>query len=145
MSKKINEQIAESARENEWRFEGMFHLGALAQHDALPSVFRDAIDEDLVEIAKAVGVPGTKALRMEDGEFVEYVLDKNLRGMLVQVATPVREYFEGDDSNSYSFSWGHYGTAWLYGEDLEALLPKIEAWVKERSEEDRRKSARKVA
>lgn len=145
MTKKINEQITGSARENVWRFEAIFHLGAIAQHDSLPPACRDAIDEELVEIAKAVGVPGKKALRMETDEFVEYVLDKNLTGLLVNVATPVREYFEGHDSNSFGFSWGHYGTEWLYGEDLAALLPKIEAWVRERSDEDRCKSARKAA
>jgi hypothetical protein len=145
MTKKINEQITESARENGWRFEGVFHLGAIVQHDSLPPAFRDAINEELVEIAKAVGIPGKKALRMDADEFVEYVVDKNLMGLLVNVATPVREYAESDDSNSYAFSWGHYGTEWLYGDDLAALLPKIEAWVTERSEEDRRKSARKAA
>lgn len=64
MTKKINEQITGSARENVWRFEAIFHLGSIAQHDSLPPACRDAIDEELVEIAKAVGVPGKKALRM---------------------------------------------------------------------------------
>jgi hypothetical protein len=110
-------------------------------HAALPD-----LDEDvsIVEFLAAFGIQAA-FVTMETDEFVEYVIDKNLTGLLVNVATPVREYFEGEDSNSYSFSWGHYSTEWLYGEDLAALLPKIEAWIKERSEEDRRKSARKAA
>lgn len=44
MTKKINEQITGSARENVWRFEAIFHLGAIAQHDSLPPACRDAID-----------------------------------------------------------------------------------------------------
>lgn len=92
----VNEQIARSAGRNIWHFEGIFHLGAIAADDALPPAFREALDDDAVDIAKAVGIAGADALSMCGDDVIDDLRDHAISGLLVQVATPVREY--GDDS-----------------------------------------------
>jgi hypothetical protein len=140
----INVLLSRSANENNWRFESMFHLGAIAATaDSFPPLFDQAFDEDAVDIAKAVGIPGKDALDVESEGFIDYLRDHDLTGLLVQVATPIREY--SGDGDSYGFHWGHYRTEWLYGDDFSELLPKIEAWVEEQVDDFRKKSGRKAA
>jgi hypothetical protein len=109
----INYLITESALHKGWRFEAMFHLGAMSADESLPSAFDDALDEELLEIAIAVGISRRKALDLEKDEFLEHLRQKYRFGFLVQVATPVRSY--ANDGSSYFCSWGHYGTHWQRG------------------------------
>ena len=63
----------------------------------------------------------------DDGSFFYQLRDHGKWGFLVQVAHPVMEFTKGHDGAS--FSWGNYNTDWLYGESIEEILPKAEAWA----------------
>ncbi|WP_069357896.1 hypothetical protein [Burkholderia cenocepacia] len=133
-----NAEITESALQKGWRFEAIFHLGAMSADESLPAALEDALDEEMPDIAMAVGISRRKAFDLDNDGFFEHVRRKRTFGLLVQVATPVREYT--GDGESYFCSWGHYGTHWLYGDDFALLMPKIEAWVNERCADDRKAS-----
>lgn len=139
----INQQLKESADEKTWRFEEVFHLGAQLANDSYPEKLSEALDECAPWMAEAVGVSRKRAAAMGSEAFVEHVWTKRLTGFLVCVAMPIRRYFESD-STSYQFSWGNSRTNWVYGDDLAELLPKIEAWVDEYAEKDRKASLESV-
>ncbi|POZ80214.1 hypothetical protein [Burkholderia contaminans] len=138
MTTEINGLITESALQTGWRFEAIFHLGAMSPDESLPTALEDALDEEIPDIAVAVGISRRKSLDLDKDEFFEHVRRKHTFGFLVQVATPVRAYT--GDGDSYFCSWGHYRTHWLYGDDLASLMPKIEAWVNDCCADDRKAS-----
>jgi len=68
----------------------------------------------------------------------------NLTGYLVKVRRPVMRYMRYEDGRySASFSWGHYGYTWRYGDSLEEAMSRAIEWAAEREEAE--KSLAKVA
>lgn len=50
------------------------------------------------------------------------LIPRNLLGLVVRFATPVREFHEGEDT-AHSYSWGSYHTTWIYADTY------AEAWA----------------
>ena len=69
--------------------------------------------------------------------FVYAAMERGHFGFLIEVAHPVMTYSKGH--SGASFSWGHYGTAWFYGETIEDALPHIEAWAADRDAKEKSK------
>lgn len=142
MLRNANSRILASTLQIGWRFDVIAHLGGMTGDDSFPEVLEQALDEELEDVAIALGVPAKRASTIEKDELLELARRKRKYGFLLKVATPVRNYFEG---NSCSFSWGHYRTTWIYSEDMIESLPTVEAWVEARCAEDRERSTCKTA
>lgn len=69
----------------------------------------------------------------------EALIDKRCFGILVQVATPVRTYLT---RGSFSCSWGHYTTGWVYGETFEQAWEEAMDWATKRHSEMATKAAK---
>ena len=139
----INKAIRNSARDRYWRFETIVHLGCLALAEALPPHFEDAVRDELPDIAQALGASEKKAFEMDADDLPELIRRKGAYGFLVQVAIPRRTY--SDDSETFTSSWSCYAMDWLYGDDLESLLPKIETLVDKIASQDRERSRHEAA
>jgi hypothetical protein len=105
------------------------------EHDRTSDAFDDFIDEhtddELRKILRIDALPDMGA-DVDDDERREYVIEhvreQNMQGLLVQIASPVKDY--ADDGNSASYSWGHYHTEWIYTDDLgDGFKAKVTAAV----------------
>ncbi|AEA65724.1 hypothetical protein KDW40_19185 [Burkholderia cenocepacia] len=143
MSKELNSKLTESAIDRNWRIETILHVGTMSPDESLPEALERALEDDTLDIALAIGLSRRKALEIDVEALLEHMRHKHAFGLLVNAATPVREY-TGDDGTYFS-SWGHYSTQWFYGEDLAEIQPKIEAWVEACCESDRKQSGRRAA
>ncbi len=63
----------------------------------------------------------------DDGSFYYQFHDHGKWGFLIRVAHPVMEFTKG--VGGASFTWGSCYTTWFYGESIEEILPKAEAWA----------------
>ncbi|HDR9174417.1 hypothetical protein VI03_24970 [Burkholderia vietnamiensis] len=140
MTKEVNAQIVDSALQKGWRLEAIFHLGGMTADDAYPTAFEDAVDEDIEDVARVLGVSAGRAATIDRDALFEFARLKGKFGFLVQAATPVRTYLA--DTESYSASWNHYRSKWFYVEELGAAVPAIETWVAKECADDRRRSER---
>lgn len=138
-----NSKILEASMQGVWRMDKMFHLGAMTGDESLPPALQDAIDEDLEEIAIAIGLSKRRAAELDAYELLERIRLRSQWGFLVHAATPVRRYI--DDSDTCQLSWGAYYTRWVYGEDLASVVQEIQKWVRQCIADDRKKSAPQAA
>ena len=144
MTRTANAGILDSALEQGWRIETLFHLGGMTvDEDALPPALDEALDEDIGAIAIALGVGRDTAEQIGRDALLARIRRRGQFGFLACVATPVRTYLPG--SESYLASWGHYAMEWLYAEQLADLLPAIAHWVDARNAQARRESDAAVA
>lgn len=134
-----NADLLDSALQRGWRFETILHIGGMTADDALPAALDEALDEDILDIAIALGVSDKAASSIERDELLERMRRRRQFGFLACVATPVRTYVASSDT--YLASWGHYARHWLYAEQLADLLPAIESWVDARNEAARADAA----
>lgn len=132
------------------RIEALFWLPSIISCGSPPTSFHDACEEildgdhqcgdDLPEIASIISLRGDEEL--SDREAVEELaaaFAQNDRvGFLFCAAVPVTS----DHSHGgYRFSWGHYRTAWLYAETIEAVRSKLIAWAEASIKRDADKAA----
>lgn len=81
----------------------------------------------------------------EDGDAEELAFQlvrHKLTGVLLQVATPVKEFYESA-SNNHSYSWGHYHTTWVYGTTFDKAWTEAKKWATESAELDKVASLKK--
>lgn len=138
-----NSQILEATMQGIWRMDKILHLGGMTGDESLPPALQEALDEDLEEIAIAIGLSKKRAGELDAFELLERIRLRSQWGFLVQAATPVRRYV--DDSDTCQFSWGAYYTRWVYGEDLTSVVPEIQKWVRQCVADDRKESAPQAA
>lgn len=114
------------------RIEEMFWLGGMSA--GVPSDFEDFVQDDLPEEKQILAaLPFLGAFLKDDGDAAaeDILAECSFRrklGFILQLATPIPRDF-GKDPRSYSFSWGHYATKWLYCETLNDLAPAAELWA----------------
>jgi hypothetical protein len=78
-----------------------------------------------------------------DAEELAFQLDRHhLNGLLLHVATPVKNFYD-PDSNNFSYSWGHYHTTWVYGTTFDKAWKQAKAWAKEQAAGDKARSLKK--
>ena len=74
---------------------------------------------------------------MRNDSISEWLYGEGKLGFLIQFATPV---MEKTGKNSRSFSWGYYGTQWIYAETFEEAIAGGMKWVKSRRRAEDRKA-----
>lgn len=122
------------------RLENMIYLaGVLPSYDGggVPAPLEDFFDNEVETISKAFynELPDyVLAAGMNEGEdeafneaCIDWMLENNIQGFLVQVATPVMTHKE----KSSSYSWGYYNTHWVYGDTLDDVAKHAVAWALE--------------
>lgn len=62
--------------------------------------------------------------------FSKYRYRTNWPTLLVQVATPVRDYT--GRGSGYGYSWGYYTTQWIAGQSVRDILKHVVKWHRER-------------
>lgn len=78
-----------------------------------------------------------------DAEELAFQLVRHkLTGVLLQVATPVKEFYESA-SNNCCYSWGHYHTTWVYGTTFDKAWTEATKWATESAEQDKVASLKK--
>lgn len=108
--------------------------GGDAPVDALEDFASEIDDEDLARLwPDLVDLLPTNA---DSDELIEALVESGKRGWLVQVATPVMR----PDAIASSFSWGIYGTHWLYAESMEDIVAQAEAWAADCRRSERAKA-----
>lgn len=111
--------------------------------DCYPDAFKDDFCENLPEREDAplyVQLPSLKKFSSgedwpEPEEVAEALYFGRATGFLIQAAQPVVTNFYAD--GSFSYSWGHYHTEWLYAATAEDIAPVVEAWSEQTLAEDR--------
>jgi hypothetical protein len=130
----MNKEFAQQLEDATARIEALLHIGGmLTDGDSIPDPLRelleDSDDEDLAKLFP--GIPGWITESLADGDFSDFagwVHREGRLGFLVQFATPV---MRGNES-CRTYSWGHYGTRWIYAETLEKAVTLGLKWVTER-------------
>lgn len=155
----VNQEIPGALEDATVSFEQVFHLGALLVADGhIPDGFLEFIEEIDERTAKELETdlpwvgefmkevdPGTSRVdrEMNAGRFLELAMHGGTLGFLVQVSHPVMDF---DASGaSASFSWGYYGTRWVYAESIREVATKAVAWAKEDDEASMQKAMRKAS
>jgi hypothetical protein len=117
------------------RIETILHIGAMTTDgDCLPTALEDMLqDQDTDDLKRLFpGMPARVMETFDEGEpseFVEWVYRHKRLGFLVLFATPVMKHIS---EGHCSYSWGHYGTRWVYADTLDDALQQGLAWVAER-------------
>lgn len=85
--------------------------------------------DDLVDVCRAqIG---------DESEIGGILLRRNILGIAVKFATPVRDYKGRKGSTAFQFSWGRYYTAWVYAESYEQAWERGFQWVEVMATRDR--------
>lgn len=78
----------------------------------------------------------------EDGDAEELayqLMQRGLLGVILQVATPVKSFYQ-PEAMDCSYSWGHYHTAWVYGQTYDDAWREAMQWAQKCAQEDKVKS-----
>lgn len=67
----------------------------------------------------------------------EILFIKGMTGLMIQVATPVRNFY--GDGDGCSYSWGHYYTGFIYADSYEKAIELGCEWVDSRIAIDKSK------
>lgn len=79
----------------------------------------------------------------DDAEELAFHLARHgLTGVLLQVATPVKEFYRLDSGNC-RYSWGHYHTTWVYGTTFDKAWGVAKKWAAEEAASDKSASLKK--
>lgn len=128
MNKEINQQLEDASA----RIESMLHIGGMVTNIyTIPEALRDMLrdQEDLAQVIPGVPPEVIEEIDRDDFDaFSEWAIDNDKLGFLVQFATPVMKHH----TTGRTYSWGHYGTRWVYGETLEEAVKTGLEWVAER-------------
>lgn len=146
----MNKQLFEKLLEQTARIQSIIHIGGMVTDgDSLPDAIDDLLEEDDATLEQCFpDMPDWVKQELNDrhmrgSAFVEWVLQSEKLGFVVQFATPVMRNL-GEGSRSYS--WGYYCTHWVYGENLEEAVTKALSWVSDcRAKEMKKQSAKASA
>lgn len=125
MTKATNLEVAWTTGDYELRAETILHLGAMCISMSPSHALETALDEDLPEIQEALEVssfPYGESVH----EVVDFLIEEEIAGFLVRMATPVPKDIE--PSGSYGYNWGHFTSKWFYGEDIADIYRQAEKW-----------------
>ena len=118
------EQVAEKLWDRNVRFEKLFWCAAL--QCAAPHEFEDFVEEDLLDCENLPAF-----LKNQEDIDAETVLAemamRRKTGFFFQAATPVPYNIRPD--GSFSFSWGHYNTKWMYADALDEAAEMAAEWA----------------
>lgn len=137
LSKKMSD--AELRIESVLSVAGMTSVTPMAK--PLRTFFEDEDDDTIKRCCPVV----TKALLREREDDADYfineipalVFNKDRLGFLVQFATPVMTH----KNMRATYSWGYYGTYWLYADTIEEAIEAGLAWAAERREKEKSKGS----
>jgi hypothetical protein len=133
-------EINETLFEHTIRIENLIYLAGALTTDSLPPVLNDLIEEDPDRVSETFPEMPSSILEDEDSavESVrEWLVDNQLLGFMVQVATPVMTPLSAD---AWRYSWGYYRTQWIYAETLAEALSKATRWADECRELERERA-----
>lgn len=130
--------LAEQLFQDNLRFETLIHLGAIGDPEEV-SVYSGPCDHFWDALAN--GLPATLQADFaflppidEDSDdqeafegFLFAIRDKRMFGFVAEVSHPVMDFWP--DGEGATFSWGKRYTAWFYGETLEEIATKAQAWA----------------
>jgi hypothetical protein len=127
-----NLEIANALEEMTIRVESIVFLAGIDDPESMSGFseaqkFMDDFDDHTMATLKPDLPFLTEPDVDDDGSFFYQFRDHGKWGFLVRVAHPVMTFTKGHEGAS--FSWGSYNTAWFYGESIEEILPKAEAWA----------------
>lgn len=131
--------IAEKLFNATCRIENLIWIaGAVANPEYLPEVFEEEFIENMPDNTNATLYQQLPALvpfidNRDDTYELAYTL-YDTDGFLIQASTPVKKYY---DEHSFSFSWGHFYTAWLYAKDSASIADVVLEWATRLAAEDR--------
>lgn len=124
------------------RIENMFLLAGVLPCDSFPEALRDFFRaESWDDIKECLGdIPDDIMDEIEDNEnaVAEWLMNQKKLGYLIQFATPFKKY----NGPVATYSWGHYYTKWVYGENLDAALNEGFSWVEKSHAEDKKKGGK---
>jgi hypothetical protein len=101
---------------------------AACANDAMEEFLQDAATEKVKEM---LGVEITEdPSRDEIEQVVADSLRKRKGGFIVELRTPIPEFFSKDDS-AYRSSWGYCRTKTFYVDSLSQIIPIAEKWREE--------------
>jgi hypothetical protein len=138
-----NKEIAQQLEDVTARIEALIHIGGmLTDSERIPDSIREMLSElDGEQIDELFpGIPDWAIENSDDGDysdFTDWVYEQGRLGFLVQFATPI---MRGDES-CRTYSWGCYGTRWVYAETLSEAVELGLKWVAERRAQEALKSA----
>lgn len=138
-----NLDLTKSLFVNNVRINTIIHVGgAMAVEERLPDAFDEFISEELSLDNNPFPVPIPKDWVVE-GEYyndnydvLEWIKDYCIYGFLICVHTPVirPKDIDLDEDGEYmgsTYTWGHYKTKWIYGEDFYKATEKGIQWAKD--------------
>jgi hypothetical protein len=116
--------------------------GMLGDGDALAEPLEDLLEEEPAVLRLCFpDLPDWVEQALDSrrdvaGTFAEWAVQEGRLGFAVKISTPVMRQSR---PNSWSFSWGHYRTCWVYGETLEQAVQKGLEWVADRRKAEQAK------
>jgi hypothetical protein len=123
------------------RFQKLIWLPAAMVSGSVTEDLREAIVDDLYQgdnkqiLSKLPKLTPLLSTQEEPGEdWIAEALD-GASGYFCLLARPVPSSFHGS-KESHSYSWGHYATRWVYGEDMGELTALAEAFSEEILEQE---------
>lgn len=131
-----NQGRAQQAFDLELRTLAVLDFASLLATDALEGSLDDPLESFIDDAFRGLNehpsiVPITEAFRQFEGSLedaVEYLQRRNIDGLAVQFATPVRNY---RTENRWHSGWSHYGTEWVYASSFEEAWLLGVAWAEE--------------
>jgi hypothetical protein len=125
-------QLIGFCHENEIRVENIIPIPLAFSHsltasDDLRELLKyEEPDQLPPELVAALG----NAIDDDLDEMCEALLDANLHGFVVKLATPIRTFHSDDHA---SLSWGYYTTKWFFVLRIEDLAAPAEVWLDDRT------------
>lgn len=114
------------------RPEVIIHIGTQITDDSTASYVKEELELDYEGVFNALAIPSPTLDDVRNSNDIEglscYFRQARRLGFLVKFATPVPSNLS---EYSYSFSWGHYATKWLYAETYEGVCAKAIEWQRE--------------
>jgi hypothetical protein len=111
------------------RIDKIILLAAAINEDSMSEDLQQILEEeDYTLLEKLFGLPAQEAdaQNWDHTAIREWLVDHRKFGFLIQLATPVREYFS---EKSWSSSWGYYSTPWIYADTLEEAIELAKQWA----------------
>ena len=132
---------AHKLSESTCRIERVIWLpGATVDADALSPDFEEFVENDMPEDESAdLGqqLPEMMTFILSDDTAEPWEVAEALQcqvGFLVQAATPVLNYYK---DGGFTYSWGHYHTAWIYCDTADQIADIVCGWANKRHDADK--------
>lgn len=105
------------------------------EHPEFSSFLENSSDEDIKRAFPEASAKLVKSLAQGTESFSEWLIMRNVKGFLVQFATPVRKYLS---KNTFASGWGYYATRWVYGATLDDALKAGFEFVEDQRAKEKR-------